>query len=258
MSCKKLIVGCLFFFISPLWAAQISRYTSRWAKVAQKLKIRIKSDKSTQTAPIPTDDSQKNKNKKNMLSIYPMNWTLVYKSEKQKTNIGHLIHCSKCTQTQTHIDGLFFLFFCGWKLCKHLFSFQSSAPGMKYLRKENKPKTRWRSCSVTHRDERLLFVLLSIFCSRFFFYFFLFFFFFSWATWHSVSQCFLLGILQQDKKHTCIIFQVLQGKTNVHLKIAFTNFWFRVYSPLDCQPSCLHFYRTSIESVTAKKKPKNK
>lgn len=162
------------------------------------------------------------------------------------------------TDTNSHRRAVFFLFFCGWKLCKHLFSFQSSAPGMKYLRKENKPKTRWRSCSVTHRDERLLFVLLSIFCSRFFFYFFLFFFFFSWATWHSVSQCFLLGILQQDKKHTCIIFQVLQGKTNVHLKIAFTNFWFRVYSPLDCQPSCLHFYRTSIESVTAKKKPKNK
>lgn len=55
--------------------------TSEWAKVAQKLKINIKSVKSTQSAHFPTDDSQKT----NMLSKYPMNrTTLVYKSGKNK------------------------------------------------------------------------------------------------------------------------------------------------------------------------------
>lgn len=81
-------------------------------KVAQKLKIKIKSDKSTQFAPNPTDD-QKTKKKKNMLSIYSTKRTLVYKSEKTK-----LVHCSKCIQTQTYIDRPL----CGWRLCKHLLS----------------------------------------------------------------------------------------------------------------------------------------
>lgn len=49
--------------------------------------------------------------------------TLLYKSEKKKTQnkkqkkIGHLIHCSKCTQTQTYTGC-----YGGWQLCKHLLS----------------------------------------------------------------------------------------------------------------------------------------
>lgn len=177
MSCKKLIVGCLFFFISPLWAAQISRYTSRWAKVAQKLKIRIKSDKSTQTAPNPTDDSQKNKNKKNMLSIYPMNWTLVYKSEKQKTNIGHLIHCSKCTQTQTHIDGLFFFcFFVGGNSVNIFSPFSRRLLGWNISERRINPKhDGGPAASPTETRD------FCLFCCQYFvadFFFSIFFFFF--------------------------------------------------------------------------------
>lgn len=159
------------------------------------------------------------------------------------------------TDTNSHRRAVFFCFFVGGNSVNIFSPFSRRLLGWNISERRINPKhDGGPAASPTETRDFCLFCC-QYFVAEFFFLRF-FCFFFSWATWHSVSQCFLLGILQQDKKHTCIIFQVLQGKTNVHLKIAFTNFWFRVYSPLDCQPSCLHFYRTSIESVTAKKNQK--